>query len=139
MLMINFSDVEVAHSGTYSLHLGGVSRTDQLCHRMWALIQSTPSLCDGTTLIVMNEFGRDPDGSGTNGFFNHRTNTESLPHGMEHGAGTGRREAPGCGASRPADRHGTLDRILDGHRVQSGGRHEAAGIPCLTGYTLPRI
>jgi len=23
-----------------------------------------------------NEFGRDPDGSGTNGFFNHRTDTE---------------------------------------------------------------
>jgi hypothetical protein len=77
MLMINFSDVEVAHSGTYSLHLGGVSRTDRLCHRMWEFIQSTPSLRDGTTLIVMNEFGRDPDGSGTNGFFNHRTDTES--------------------------------------------------------------
>jgi hypothetical protein len=77
MLMINFSDVEVAHSGTYSLHLGGVSRTDRLCHRMWDFIQSTPSLRDATTLIVMNEFGRDPDGSGTNGFFNHRTNTES--------------------------------------------------------------
>ena len=77
MLMINFSDVEVAHSGTYSLHLSGINRTDQLCHRMWEFIQSTPSLRDGTTLILMNEFGRDPDGSSTNGFFNHRTNTES--------------------------------------------------------------
>jgi len=77
MLMINFSDVEVAHSGTYSLHLGGITRTDRLCHRMWEFIQATPSLRDGTTLVVMNEFGRDPDGSGTNGFFNHRTNTES--------------------------------------------------------------
>ena len=77
MLMINFSDVEVAHSGTYSLHLGGVTRTDRLCHRMWEFIQSAPALRDGTTLIIMNEFGRDPDGSGTNGFFNHRTNTES--------------------------------------------------------------
>jgi hypothetical protein len=77
ILMINFSDVEVAHSGTYSLHLGGVNRTDRLCHRMWEFIQSTPALREGTTLIVMNEFGRDPDGSGTNGFFNHRTNTES--------------------------------------------------------------
>ena len=77
MLMINFSDVEVAHSGTYSLHLGGINRTDRLCHRMWEFIQATPSLKDNTTLIVMNEFGRDPDGSGTNGFFNHRTDTES--------------------------------------------------------------
>jgi hypothetical protein len=25
----------------------------------------------------MNEFGRDPDGSSSNGFFNHRTDTES--------------------------------------------------------------
>jgi hypothetical protein len=77
MLMVNFSDVEVAHSGTYSLHLGGISRTDRLIHRMWEFIQTTPSLKDNTTLIVMNEFGRDPDGSGTNGFFNHRTDTES--------------------------------------------------------------
>jgi hypothetical protein len=76
MLMINFSDVEVAHSGSYSLHLGGVSRTDRLCHQMWEFIQFTPWLRDGTTLIFMNEFGRDPDGSGTNGFFNHRTDTE---------------------------------------------------------------
>ncbi len=77
MLMINFSDMEVAHSGTYSLHLNGIRGVDRLCHRMWEFIQATPSLKDTTTLIVMNEFGRDPDGSGTNGFFNHRTDTES--------------------------------------------------------------
>jgi hypothetical protein len=77
MLMINFSDMEVAHSGTYSLHLNGIRGADRLCHRMWEFIQSTPSLKESTTLIVMNEFGRDPDGSSTNGFFNHRTDTES--------------------------------------------------------------
>jgi hypothetical protein len=76
MLMINFSDVEVAHSGAYSLHLGGIHRADALCHRLWQFIQSTPELSASTTLVIMNEFGRDPDGSGTNGFFNHRTNTE---------------------------------------------------------------
>jgi hypothetical protein len=77
MLMINFSDMEVAHSGTYSLHLGGIRGADRLCHRTWEFIQSTPSLKDCTTLVIMNEFGRDPDGSSTNGFFNHRTDTES--------------------------------------------------------------
>jgi len=76
MLMVNFSDVEVAHSGAYSLHLGGIRRADALCHRLWEFIQSAPDLRATTTLVVMNEFGRDPDGSGTNGFFNHRTNTE---------------------------------------------------------------
>jgi hypothetical protein len=77
MLMINFSDVEVAHSGAYSLHLSGIRRADTLCHRLWQFIQSSPELSATTTLVIMNEFGRDPDGSGTNGFFNHRTNTES--------------------------------------------------------------
>jgi len=77
MLMINFSDVEVAHSGAYSLHLGGIRRSDTLCHRLWDFIQATPALRGSTTLVIMNEFGRDPDGSSTNGFFNHRTNTDS--------------------------------------------------------------
>lgn len=76
MLMVNFSDMEVAHSGSYSLHLGGIHRADELCHRMWQFIQSDPELAATTTLVIMNEFGRDPDGSSTNGFFNHRTDTE---------------------------------------------------------------
>jgi hypothetical protein len=76
LLMINFSDVEVAHSGAYSLHLGGIRRADTLCHRLWQFLQESPELASRTTLVIMNEFGRDPDGSTTNGFFNHRTNTE---------------------------------------------------------------
>ncbi len=76
ILMVNFSDVEVAHSGSYSLHLGGIHRADALCYRLWQFIQSNADLSPNTTLVIMNEFGRDPDGSGTNGFFNHRTNTE---------------------------------------------------------------
>ncbi len=76
MLMMNFSDVEVAHSGSYSLHLGGIRRSDALCHRLWRFIQDDPALAPDTSLVIMNEFGRDPDGSSTNGFFNHRTNTE---------------------------------------------------------------
>jgi hypothetical protein len=77
MLMINFSDVEVAHSGAYSLHLGGIRRSDTLCNKLWEFIRTNPTLRDNTTLVIMNEFGRDPDGSSTNGFFNHRTNTDS--------------------------------------------------------------
>jgi hypothetical protein len=76
MLMVNFSDVEVAHSGAYSLHVGGIRRSDLLCYKLWQFIESSPQLKGNTTLVIMNEFGRDPDGSNTNGFFNHRTNTE---------------------------------------------------------------
>ena len=54
--------------------------------------QSEPALKSFTTLIVMNEFGRDPDGSGTNGFFNHRTDTEScrMAWSMVLGPGAGK-------------------------------------------------
>ncbi len=75
-LMINFSDVEVAHFGVYSAHVAGIRRTDTLCYRLWNLLQSLPAYADKTALVIMPEFGRDPDGSTTNGFFNHRTNTE---------------------------------------------------------------
>ena len=77
LLMVNFSDMEVAHSGSYSLHLGGIGRSDRLCHAMWQFIQAAPALRDSTTLVILNEFGRDPDGSSTNGFFNHRSGTQS--------------------------------------------------------------
>jgi hypothetical protein len=76
LLMINLSDVEVAHFGVYSAHLAGIRNTDAICLRLWNLLQSLPAYAGTTTLVVMPEFGRDPDGSTTNGFFNHRTNTE---------------------------------------------------------------
>lgn len=77
VLMINFSDVEVAHNGAYSLHLAGIQRDDGLCARMWQFIRNEPQYGERTTFVIMPEFGRDPDGSSTNGFFNHRSNTDS--------------------------------------------------------------
>ena len=77
ILQVGFSDVEVAHSGTYSLHVGGIRRDDLLVHRLWHFLQTLPDYKDRTTMVVMPEFGRDPDGSSTNGFFNHRTDSES--------------------------------------------------------------
>jgi hypothetical protein len=81
LLMINWSDVEVAHSGTYSLHVAGIRRIDGLCWRLWQFLDSDPDYRGRTTLVVMPEFGRDPDGSSTNGFFNHRTDTNSCRMG----------------------------------------------------------
>lgn len=76
-LMINFSDVEVAHNGAYSLHLAGIRRVDSLCYHLWQFLESSPAHRGRTTMVVMPEFGRDPDGSSTNGFFNHRSNTDT--------------------------------------------------------------
>jgi hypothetical protein len=58
VLLVGFSDVEVAHSGTYSLHISGIRREDKLVYRLWQFLQSLPDYRDHTTMVVMPEFGR---------------------------------------------------------------------------------
>lgn len=77
LLAITFSDVEVAHFGSYSMHLAGIRTVDRLVYELWNLVQSNPSYRGRTTLFVLPEFGRDFDGSNTNGFFNHRSTDDS--------------------------------------------------------------
>jgi hypothetical protein len=77
LLAITFSDVEVAHFGSYSMHLAGIRTVDRLVYELWNLVQSLPDYKGRTTLFVLPEFGRDFDGSSTNGFFNHRSTDDS--------------------------------------------------------------
>jgi hypothetical protein len=77
LMVVTFSDMEVAHFGSYSLHLAGIRTVDRLVFELWTLAQQLPAFKDKTTLFVLPEFGRDMDGSATNGFFNHRQNSES--------------------------------------------------------------
>src|SRR5581483_1452046 len=77
LLVVNLSDVEVAHFGSYAMHLAGVRNTDRLIYELWQEVNANPEYRDKTLMVVVPEFGRDPDGSNTNGFFNHRANSES--------------------------------------------------------------
>jgi hypothetical protein len=77
LMVITYSDMEVAHFGSYSLHLSGIGTVDRLVFELWNLLESLPDYKDKTTLMVLPEFGRDFDGSTTNGFFNHRQDGES--------------------------------------------------------------
>jgi hypothetical protein len=77
LLVITFSDVEVAHFGSYSMHLAGIRTMDRLVSELWKMVQAHPSYSGRTTLFVLPEFGRDFDGSNNNGFFNHRANDDS--------------------------------------------------------------
>ena len=77
LLVVIFSDVEVAHFGSYALHLAGIRTADRLAYQMWQEVEANPEYRGKTTMLVLPEFGRDPDGSTTNGFFNHRANEES--------------------------------------------------------------
>jgi hypothetical protein len=77
LLVVIFSDVEVAHFGSYALHLAGIRTADRLAYQLWQEVEANPEYRGKTTMLVLPEFGRDPDGSTTNGFFNHRANEES--------------------------------------------------------------
>ena len=77
LLVVVFSDVEVAHFGSYALHLAGIRTADRLAYQLWQEVEANPEYRGRTTLVILPEFGRDPDGSTTNGFFNHRANEES--------------------------------------------------------------
>jgi hypothetical protein len=74
LLWITLHDIDVAHSGAFSLYLDGIRRSDRLCADIWNTIQSEPEYAGKTNLFIMPDFGRDSDTSaGGNGFQHHRT------------------------------------------------------------------
>jgi hypothetical protein len=74
LLWITMHDIDVAHSGAYSLYIEGIRRTDRLCAELWKMVQGEPEYAGNTTLFVLPDFGRDSDYDvGGNGFQHHRT------------------------------------------------------------------
>ncbi len=122
LLVVIFSDVEVAHFGSYALHVAGIRIGDRLAHQLWQDIETDPEYKGKTTMFILPEFGRDPDGSITNGFFNHRSDTEStrstwmmaMGSGMEK---TGLVERP----IRHVDLCSTMTGLLGCRRIETQG------------------
>jgi len=74
LLMLTLHDMDVAHSGAFSLYVDAIQRADRLCAELWTMIQSDPEYKDRTTLYIMPDFGRDADDDPAgNGFQHHRT------------------------------------------------------------------
>src|SRR5437588_1335750 len=74
LLWITLHDIDVAHSGSYSLYLEGIQRSDRLCLDIWKAIGSEPEYAGKTNLFILPDFGRDSDtDAGGNGFQHHRT------------------------------------------------------------------
>ena len=74
LLWMTLHDIDIAHSGAYSLYLDGIQRSDRLCTEVWRGIQADPEYKGRTTLFILPDFGRDSDFSpGGNGFQHHRT------------------------------------------------------------------
>jgi hypothetical protein len=74
LLWITLHDMDVAHSGAYSLYIDGIQRTDRLCGEIWRTIESDPEYHGRTTMLILPDFGRDSDlDASGNGFQHHRT------------------------------------------------------------------
>ncbi len=74
LLWITLHDIDVAHSGAFSLYVDAIRRSDYLCAEIWRTIQADPEYAGNTTLFILPDFGRDSDLSpGGNGFQHHRT------------------------------------------------------------------
>jgi hypothetical protein len=42
LLWITLHDIDIAHSGAYSLYLDGIRRSDRLCAEIWKAIETDP-------------------------------------------------------------------------------------------------
>ncbi len=74
LLWITLHDIDVAHSGAFSLYVDAIRRSDSLCAEIWRAIQAEPEYAGNTALFILPDFGRDSDLSpGGNGFQHHRT------------------------------------------------------------------
>lgn len=74
LLWLTMHDIDIAHSGSYSLYIDAVRRTDRLCAALWKAVQEEPEYAGNTTMLILPDFGRDADeDSGGNGFQHHRT------------------------------------------------------------------
>lgn len=74
LLWITLHDIDIAHSGAFSLYIDGIQRTDRLCSELWRTIQNDPEYANKTAMFILPDFGRDSDiDPGGNGFQHHRT------------------------------------------------------------------
>ncbi|HEY0759360.1 MAG TPA: hypothetical protein VGD59_08915 [Acidisarcina sp.] len=74
LLWITLHDIDIAHSGAFSLYLDGIRRSDRLCAEIWRMIEDNPEYKGRTTMMILPDFGRDSDTNPAgNGFQHHRT------------------------------------------------------------------
>ena len=74
LIWITLHDIDIAHSGAFSLYTDAIVRSDRICAEIWRSIQTNPEYKGRTNLFILPDFGRDGDTEpGGNGFQHHRT------------------------------------------------------------------
>jgi hypothetical protein len=93
LLWITMHDIDVAHTGAYSLYIDAIRRTDRLCAELWQSVQNDPEYAGNTTMFILPDFGRDADeDAGGNGFQHHRTGDTASRTTWMMALGTGVRQ-----------------------------------------------
>lgn len=93
LLWITMHDIDVAHTGAYSLYIEAIRRTDRLCAELWKAVQAEPEYAGNTTMFILPDFGRDADeDAGGNGFQHHRTGDAASRTTWMMALGTGVRQ-----------------------------------------------
>ena len=72
LILLTLHDMDIAHSGAYSLYLDAIQRADRLLAELWAEVEANPEYAGRTSVLVLPDFGRDADGEAS-GFQHHRT------------------------------------------------------------------
>jgi hypothetical protein len=124
LLWLTLHDMDIAHSGAYSLYVDAIRRTDRLCAELWQAVQSNPDYAQNTTMLILPDFGRDGDQDpGGNGFQHHRTGDVASRTTWMMALGAGVR--PGVVYDRPinsVDLVPTLGAIMGFQTSQSQGK-----------------
>ena len=124
LLWITMHDIDIAHSGAFSLYLEAIQRTDRLCAELWQAVQRDPEYAGNTTMFILPDFGRDADfEAGGNGFQHHRTGDVASRTTWMMALGAGVRE--GVVYDRPIesiDLASTLGAIMGFSARRSQGR-----------------
>jgi len=55
--VVVFSDVEVAHFGSYAMHMAGIRTADRLAYQLWQEVEANPEYKGKTTMAILPEFG----------------------------------------------------------------------------------
>ena len=72
LIFLTLHDMDVAHSGAFSLYIDAIQRADRLVAELWQEVEANPEYAGRTTLLLLPDFGRDADGEAS-GFQHHRT------------------------------------------------------------------
>ena len=101
LLFITLHDIDVAHSGAFSLYLDAIQRADRLCAQLWQSVEANPEYKGRTTMLIMPDFGRDGDGEVRVVFQHHRTGSPMARTTWMLALGKGAR--PGTLVHRPIE------------------------------------